>query len=178
MLIKKLVLALILFCSLQTFAQKIIIHGEETSRLLKWDDFTGRPNMESPYFAFTYWNTTYKYDAFQFKGDTVKWQVQITLDLGTNSWRKRDKVTDTLLKHEQGHFDIGIICSIEMQQKINTTVFLRHNYQAQLSTVIKEIVDKYKQMDLLYDEESNHHANREQQWKWDAFFANKIKRPK
>ncbi len=176
MLLRKNLIAILLFCSATASAQRIIIGGEETSRLLKWSDFRGSPDYGSPYFAFTYWNTSYKYDAFVFKGDTVKWKVQITLDLGQNSWRKKDKVSDSLLKHEQGHFDMGILCAMELQEKVNNTVFFRNDYQSKLSVILKEIVDKYKKMDLQYDEETNHYANREQQWKWDAFFESKIGR--
>lgn len=176
MLLKNILLAVIICGSLSSSAQHIIIDGKETSRLLTWDDFKGRPDNGVDYHAFTYWNTTYKYDAFQFKEDTVKWQVQITVELGRNSWKKKDKITDTLLKHEQGHFDIGILCAMEMQETINTTVFLKNNYQTKLSALIREIAEKYKKMDLQYDEETNHYANREQQWKWDAFFADKINR--
>jgi predicted secreted Zn-dependent protease len=161
---------------MQTSAQRIIIGGEETSGLLKWSDFTGSPDYGVEYFGFTYWNISYNYDAFQYKGDTAKWQVQITVELGKNSWKKKDKITDTLLKHEQGHFDIGILCAMELQQRVNATVFFKNDYQAKLAVLIKEVVDKYKKMDLQYDEETKHHANREQQWKWDAFFAEKIKR--
>lgn len=173
---KKILPLFVLLCSLQTAAQRIIIDGEETSRLLTWKDFPGKPDHDVTYFAFTYWNITYQYDAFKFKGDTVKWQVNITVDLGKNSWKKRDKITDTLLKHEQGHFDVGIMCAMELQEKVNNTVFMKNNYQAKLSEVIKEVVDRYKKMDLQYDEETNHSANREQQWKWDALFAATIKR--
>jgi len=176
MLPKNILLVVIICGSLSSSAQRIIIDGKETSRLLTWDDFKGRPDNAIAYYAFTYWNTTYKYDAFQFKGDTVKWQVQIAVELGKNSWKKKDKITDTLLKHEQGHFDIGILCAMEMQETINTTIFLKNNYQSKLSTLIREIAEKYKKMDLQYDEETNHYANREQQWKWDAFFADKINR--
>ena len=153
-----------------------MINGEETSRLLKWSDFSGNPDNGVDYFAFTYWNISYKYDAFQFKGDTIKWQVQIILDLGKNSWKKKDKISDTVLKHEQGHFDVGIICAMELQERINNTIFLKGDYQVRLSAVIKEVVDKYKKMDLQYDVETNHSVKREEQWKWDAFFAIKIKR--
>jgi len=173
---KKIFSVFLLLCSVQLSAQKIIISGQETSRLLNWDDFTGKPDKEAAYHAYTYWNTSYKFDAFQFKGDTVKWNVVITVELGKNSWKKKDKITDTLLKHEQGHFDIGILCAMEMQQRINATVFMKNNYQATLAAIIKEVVDKYKQMDLQYDAETAHHANRPEQWKWDAFFAANIKR--
>jgi hypothetical protein len=33
----------------------------------------------------------------------------------------------------------------------------------------------YIKMDQQYDEETNHHANRPMQWKWDAMFAEKIR---
>jgi predicted secreted Zn-dependent protease len=176
MFFKRVLPAILLFCSMQTSAQRIIIGGEETSRSLKWSDFTGSPDYGVEYFGFTYWNISYSYDAFQYKGDTANWQVQITLELGKNSWKKKDKITDTLLKHEQGHFDIGILCAMELQQRVNTTIFFKNDYQAKLAVLIKEVVDKYKKMDLQYDEETKHHANREQQWKWDAFFNEKIKR--
>lgn len=178
MLFKKLLLSVIILYSVSSFAQHIIIDGKETSRLLTWNDFKGRPDNGVEYHAFTYWNITYKFDAFKFSGDTVKWQVQITVELGTNSWKKKDKITDTLLKHEQGHFDVGIICAMELQERINSTVFFKNDYQSKLSAIIREVVDKYKKMDLLYDEETKHHANREQQWKWDAFFESRIKRKK
>ena len=178
MLLKKLLPGLLLFTNLQTFAQRVLINGEETSRLLKWEDFKGRPDNGSPWHAFTYWNISTRYDAFQFKGDTAKWNVIVTVEFGNNSWQKKDKVTDTLLKHEQGHFDVGIICAMELDQRIKATPFLRNNYQAKLNEMVKEVIAKYVQIEKEYDEETNHFANREQQWKWDAFFAGKIKRGK
>ena len=162
------------FFQFQSSAQKILINGEETTRLLNWDDFTGKPDKESKYFAYTYCNITYRYDAFQFKGDTVKWQVFVTMELGKNSWRKKDKVTETLLKHEQGHFYIGTLCAIEMQQKINSTVFFKNDYQTKLNAIIKDVNDKYKKLEQQYDETTNHYANREEQWKWDAFFISEL----
>jgi len=176
MLFRKILPVILLFCSAQLSAQRIVIRGQETSRPLIWDDFSGRPDREASYHAYTYWNISYKFDAFQFKGDTAKWNVIITVELGKNSWKKNDKITDTLLKHEQGHFDIGILCAMELQRRINATVFMRTDYQASFAAIIKEVVDKYKQMDLQYDAETNHHANRQEQWKWDAFFAANIKR--
>ncbi|MBC7873744.1 MAG: DUF922 domain-containing protein [Ferruginibacter sp.] len=176
MFLKTLLPAIILFSCLTVTAQKIIINGKETSRPLTWKDFPGTPDYDVSYSAFTYWNVTYRYDAFRLIGDTVKWEVVVTLDLGKNSWKKKDKITDTLLKHEQGHFDVGIICAMELQQQINAAVFLKNNYQVKLSALVKEVVDKYKKLDLQYDAETNHHINREQQWKWDALFADKIKR--
>ncbi len=174
MLYKKLLLLFSLLYQFQISAQKILINGDETSRLLKWEDFTGKPDKDSKYFAYTYCDITYHFDAFQFKKDTVKWQVFITMELSKNSWRKKDKVTDTLLQHEQGHFYIGTLCAREMQQKINTTVFFKSDYVSKLNAVIKDVNDKYKKLEQQYDEATHHHANREEQWKWDAFFISEL----
>jgi hypothetical protein len=165
----------LLFC-FQLTAQRIIVNGQETSRLLKWDDFTGRPDQGAEWHAFTYWNITTRYDAFNFKGDTAKWNVMVTVEFGKNSWYKKDKVTDTLLKHEQGHFDIGILCAIELDQRIKSTAFFKANYQAKLNVLVHEVIDKYIKLEKDYDEETRHFTDREQQWKWDAFFDSKIRR--
>ena len=156
-------------------AQVIVINGEQTNRPLTWDDYWAAPDPFSSHFAYTYWNISYKYDAFDFKGDTAKWKVIISVELGNNSWTRKGKVTDTLLRHEQGHFNIGILCAMEIQKKVDHTAFFRYDYHARLMAMIKEIIEKYRKIELQYDKETEHFINREQQWKWDSFFVTKIK---
>ena len=176
-MIKKIIaFTVALVCWLGGMAQKVIINGEETDRLLQWSDFTGRPDKTVDFFAFTYWNISYHYDAFLFQKDTVKWKVIIIVELGKNSWKKNDKISDSLLRHEQGHFNIGRLCATELQLKVDTTVFLKPDYQGKLAAIIRESVEKYKKKDLLYDEETNHCKNREQQLKWDIFFTTELAR--
>lgn len=153
-----------------------MVGGEETSRLLTWNDFTGKPDKESPFFAYTYWNIQTKYDAFRFKGDTVDWKVTVIYELGKDSWKKKDKISDSLLRHEQIHFDIGRICAAELQATINSTIFLKSNYQSKISELVSDCINKCKQMNSLYDKETNHGGNREQQLKWDAFVSNELKK--
>jgi predicted secreted Zn-dependent protease len=159
-------------------AQKIMISGQQTSRPLVWEDFKGQPDGSVDYYAFTYWNISYQYDAFQFEQDVVKWKVNIIVELGKNSWKKNGKLSDSLLSHEQGHFNIGILCAMELQHTVDNTIFLKTDYQTKLAAIIKETVERYKQMDLLYDKETDHLKNREQQKKWDRFFSAEIARLK
>jgi len=135
----------------------------------------GRSVSGFSHFAYTYWNIFYKYDAFDFKGDTAKWKVIISVEPGSNSRKRKGKVTDTLLRHEQDHFDIGVLCAMEIQEKVNYTVFFRHDYQSRLMIIIKEVIEKYRKAELQYDKETEHFFNREQQWKWDSFFSAKLK---
>jgi hypothetical protein len=176
MIAKKIATVFFLFCCLQATAQKIMIGGEETARPLTWDDFKGKPDKESPFFAYTFWNIGTRYDAFQFKGDTVDWKVTVIYELGKDSWKKKDKTSDSLLKHEQDHFDIGRICAAELQSKINSTVFLRSNYQTKITLMVNECISKCKKMNYQYDEETNHGGKRDQQLKWDAFVKEELEK--
>ncbi len=101
MTLKKILCGFFLLFYLNTSAQKIILGGEETSRLLTWDDFRGKPDKDSTFFAFTFWNISARYDAFLFRGDTVDWKVTVVYELGKDSWKKKDKLSDSLLRHEQ-----------------------------------------------------------------------------
>ncbi|MBI5856238.1 MAG: DUF922 domain-containing protein [Sphingobacteriales bacterium] len=169
-------LAVLFIFSIQSAGktQRVIIDGKESSPILTWDDFKGRPDEGSTYNAFTYWYVSYGYDAFQFKGDTAKWKVKVTLELENRSWKKDGKVNDSLLIHEQGHFDIGRICALEVQRKVDNTVFFRSNYAASLKQMVDEIIEKYRKMEKDYDKETDHYHNREQQKKWDNFFMKEL----
>lgn len=161
--------------SFQASSQRILKNGIESSPVLTWDDFKGSPDISSPYFAYTYWYVTFAYDAFLFKKDTVDWKVIITVELTKNSWKKMDKISDSLLQHEQGHFNIGRICAMEAQRKVNAAIFLKStNYQEKLKAMVVEIVDKYRLLELKYDEETLHGSNPNEQLKWNSFFRGEL----
>jgi hypothetical protein len=96
MLLRVLVLIFFLKSTTVGFTQKVIINGKEENRLLRWDDFTGKPNKSSIYHAYTYWNVSAKFDNFIFAGDTAKLKVVVVVELKENSWKKKNEVTDTL----------------------------------------------------------------------------------
>lgn len=169
---KYILFCFILFCYQHIQAQQILVNGKEKSPQLNWDDFKGKPDHGSPFFAYTYWSVNYAYEAFTIRGDTVKWNVKIILDLTKDSWKKKENLSDSLLNHEQGHFDIGRICASETQRLVNTTVFLRtNNYKEQLQKLVVNTVEKYRKMNAQYDEETDHGKNRTAQLKWDGLFS-------
>lgn len=170
---KILISFLLLSCSALA-AQTVLINGEKTTRLLRWDDFTGPPDYTADLYAYTYWYVSYKWDAFQFRGDTAKWKVNVTLELGKDSWKKADKVTDILLEHEQGHFNIGWLFAIAFQKRVNATAFFRQNYESRIAEIFKEELEKYRKLELQYDKETKHFHDREQQKKWDLFFKKEL----
>jgi len=156
-----------------SFCQHIIISDSNKNRLLTWDDFSGKPDKNSPYQANTYWGIIYGFKGVNFTGDTAKLAgLSVTLKFDENkSWVKEGKQTPGLLKHEQGHFDIGFICQQEIIQQINSTVFLRSNFQNKVNTIFTDTMKKYQLMQLKYDEETNHSINQQNQDKWNDFIA-------
>lgn len=176
-MILKIVFTFLLISIVNTAAaQKIIINGTEGNRPLQWSDFTGKPDDSNPYYALTYWNTRYKFSGVQFDGDkAIINGFEATLELDPkNSWLKKGKETDELLKHEQGHFDIGRLYLKEALKKMASASFTRANFQAELQRIFSETHKKYTDMGTQYDNETNHSINKDEQKKWNAFFSKEL----
>ena len=175
---KIIVLISSLLISSLTFSQKIIISGQETNRKLKWSDFTGKPDENDPYFAYTHFNIRPKMDNIMFRGDSVfigKLQVELELD-PVKSWAKMDHVTDALLVHEQGHFDIGVLCMHETVVLLGQAKFTKANMNSLPQKIVNDMLKKYGEMTEKYDAETNHSANKDQQKKWNKFFEDELKK--
>jgi Bacterial protein of unknown function (DUF922) len=159
-----------------SFSQNIVIAGVQGERALTWNDFTGKPEKESPHDANTYWNIDYSFKGVNFIGDTAVFSgLNIKLELNAKlSWVKKEKETDALLKHEQGHFDIGRLCVRALQQAYTTNVFLRKDLQAKLNSTFSEIMKTYHEMGIQYDKETDHSKNKEAQKRWEDLLAEKL----
>lgn len=158
------------------FCQQVIINGIDKNRLLTWSDFTGTPDKNSVHDANTYWKINYSFSSINYKGDTADikgFAVKLELEKD-RSWIKPGKETTNLLKHEQGHFDIGIICQQEFIQQVNKTIFLKPDFQKKIEELFSTIMIKYTLMGLKYDSETNHSKDQEKQDKWNNFFATKL----
>lgn len=158
------------------FCQDVIINGVNKNRLLTWDDFTGKPDKSSSHAANTYWNLNYSFQRISFKGDTAKVTgFSVKLELNENlSWVKQEKQTNNLLKHEQGHFDIGLICQLEIIKQFNSTVFFKTDFQNKIQTIFTAALDKYSQIGIKYDEETDHSKNQASQDNWNVFFDREL----
>ncbi len=170
---KYICMALLICMASLAFSQEIIINGLNKNRPLTWDDFKGVPDKSSYYDANTYWNITYNINGISFKGDTAKInRFSVILKLNENfCWVKPEKQTSILLKHEQGHFDLGLICQREITTQLNNTVFLKADFQNKIPTIFSSILEKYRLLGIQYDEQTDHSKNQAMQDKWNSFFA-------
>lgn len=158
--------------------QDVIIAGVNNNRLLTWSDFSGRPDGNSPFHANTFWGVAYAYKGVNFNGDTAIFRdLSVTLTLDENkSWVKEGKQSAYLLQHEQGHFDIGLLCQQEIIKQIKMAVFLKADFKDKIKTIFFDILKKYHAIQLKYDEESDHSKNVEAQKKWNEFLAKELNR--
>jgi len=158
--------------------QQVIISGAVKNRLLTWNDFSGKHDKRSEHEANTYWKINYSYAGVNLQGDSAKLKgltVKLELD-ADQSWIKPGKETADLLKHEQGHFDVGLICLRELVERINNTVFHKRDIAAKVQTLFSEILNKHLLMNKQYDEETDHSKRKKEQEKWDLFFAEELNR--
>jgi hypothetical protein len=178
MLLKIVYLLVFLTAFRQLPAQKIMVNGSEGNRLLQWTDFTGSPDNGSPYLAHTAWKTNVKYTGVTFEGEKAVLQgFEMTLAFDPQtSWVKRGKESNELLKHEQGHFDVGVLYMREAVETIARTTFSRAGYKEEFQKIIRDLYQKYVSMGDQYDTETNHSIKKEEQEKWNAFFGEKVRR--
>ena len=172
--------ALILFLFLlqvkSAFTQTILIGDEETNRKLQWSDYKGRPDYNSPHHAVTTWYLSYEMEGIKTYGDSVSvGKLHAVLQMEPKeSWLKKEKATDELLKHEQGHFYIGMLCLQEFTTMYYKTSFRKNNFDAKMKKLFQNTLNKYHQLGIQYDKETDHSQNREAQQYWDAFFAKSV----
>jgi hypothetical protein len=168
-------LSLICFYCVCGLGQKIIINGQKCNRNLEWADFTGKPDINSTYYANTWYSVKYSYNVTTTGDAATLSSFEVTLELDpSKSWAKSDKVSDELLAHEQGHFNIGILCMREVLSVVNKMTLTKTDYADAIRNVYGEIMRKYNEMNVQYDSETDHFKNKEQQQKWNALLAEKL----
>ena len=135
---------------------------------LSWSDFSGQVDENSKYWATTNWRVIYKYKTLPFHRDTVAIDLSVTPVLKATSWVLPDKKSAELLAHEQGHFDFGLLLAAEFKKAIKSTVLLRSDYNQKIGFVFNSILSSVKQLEVQYDEETNHMKNKKEQLRWNA----------
>lgn len=170
------ILLLISTFSICAWSQTIVVNGKESDGNLVWADFTGPVDESSSFTAYTSYRYKTKYDSITYEGNTAIINgFNVTLEMNTDkTWAIMDKVTNELLVHEQGHFNIGIITVREIMKRVSETKFTKSSWQMQMKKIIKDTSQKYNRLTLQYDKETNHSKNVKQQEKWNVFFLENL----
>ncbi len=153
-----------------------MLGGQESSGKLKWADFSGIPDPQSNFYASTAYNFSYSFGKVLQVGDSLivsDFEFVIELDQ-FKSWVVKGKETDELLAHEQGHFNLGILNGREAINLIKRAKFTKENIRTRPGELLQNISKKYNDMSVLYDAETKHSIDKEQQGKWNDFFKEQL----
>lgn len=138
---------------------------------LKWDDFRGTPDTSSQYSAVSRPGIKYYLSANE---DSFNVRV-VCFFIKSQSWSKL-KSSDTLLMHEQLHFDIAELFARKLRK-----VFAEYKFN--YTTVAKDIDKLFllnkqerSKMDNLYDKETDFSRNRKQQLLWNKKIGMELNR--
>lgn len=142
------------------------------TRKLIWKDFQGKPDSLSEFKAIT--SSRIESKSIVFKDEIIEYDF-VCFFVKSKSWTKSN--TNTLLKHEQLHFDIAELATRKLRKK-----FLEYKYVSKES--IKQIVNQYfdeavldrRKTNSLYDKETNHGTIETKQKEWETKIANELKK--
>lgn len=144
------------------------------ARKLAIADFKGDPNMTTDAVAIT--SSGFMFNA-SFHSVNGKASLAITVYCSFNkneSWMKEKGRNAYILAHEQRHFDISYLSTLQFIKKLKQVKFNQDEYMDQLKDIYKEVVESMREMQNQYDEETHNGINTAKQEEWNTKIANKL----
>jgi len=132
---------------------------------LSWDDFKGpvhAANDESA--AATHCGIGFRINPTA-PGATPDVVVYNTFYVN-KSWVRSDAKIESILEHEQGHFDLCEIYTRMLRARMSNFDFNSANVKTALMNVFNEVNDAYENRQQRYEDETTHGTDIPQQRKW------------
>jgi hypothetical protein len=146
-------------CYQKNFAQDTIYWRPDYK--LKWEDFQGIPDTNSQFGAVSRPGLKYHLSANE---DSLTVGV-ICFFIRSKSWSKYKK-SDTLLMHEQLHFDIAELFARKLRKAFAEHKFNYPTARRDFNDLFLFNKQERLKMDSLYDKETDLSRNRKQQLLW------------
>jgi predicted secreted Zn-dependent protease len=128
---------------------------------LVWDDFKARPDVGSPNAALT--STAIKFN-FSYGNSSLKYHISCQFDKNLSWGRVKN---DYILSHEQGHFDIAEINARRLNRELQGyTVGTTETISKDLNAIYQKNMRELRDMQTLYDSETDFSRNPEKQAEW------------
>ncbi len=144
-------------------------------RLLNWNDFKGKPERR-----FAVASTVYNIEMLTYEDSNKQYTVNTyAVFYCKDSWKRKEWISEVVLKHEQKHFDIAELYARKMREEVSK--LLVKNY-AELKVKTDEIYYRLeKEMDRIqdqYDDETEGSMNSTKQTEWENFITSELNRLK
>lgn len=155
----------------------ISLHAKVTPEILRWSHFRGKVDTQSPYDAKIYCSQNYSLRADRISPNSEKLKLTINANYyirEDKSWVKAGKATERLLNHEKGHYKFSELIILEFLYEANKQDYYISNYKSKVKNIFNRIHQKYVDLEIQYDKETDHMRNVKEQEKWDIWL-NKTK---
>ncbi len=137
-------------------------------------DFKGQPDAATDAVAITASGFVFKagYHSENEKG-ILSLQVYCSFNK-SDSWMKERGKTPYILAHEQRHFDISYVSTLQFIKQVKQTHFQQPDFMTQLKDIYKEIVQQMRDRQQQYDSETNNGINTAKQEEWNKRIEKEI----
>ena len=138
-----------------------------SNRKLTWNDFQKEADASDPLHAMTSTNISVQAHC---DGNEMKFDVKCQFSV-LDSWTK-NKSSESLLQHEQLHFDITEIYARQLRQKLEQQKSLCTGDKRKFNAVVNKVFADWKKTQERYDAESKHGIDDAKQQQWTENVAN------
>lgn len=138
----------------------------QSNRQLKWNDFKGKPKYWSDFAAQTVTTIEQSYTC---DGDQFTFKVTAKFNKA-KSWTKTAK-SKRILSHEQKHFDLTELYARKMRKAYSELKSPCEMSQPALNKIYNDLFEELRQLQILYDVETDHGLKPEAQQQWDRFIG-------
>jgi len=144
--------------------------------IITWNDFRVVTQLSGNEKAIT--ETHISNNGSKIKKDIIIFKINCYLSRNKsvvlNDVIEDNVISDNILKHEQGHFDITEIYARKIRRRLKKTIFTKNSF----NNTVKSIWDKsLKELDAfqdLYDTQTEHSINKEKQAEWNKRIAQEL----
>lgn len=136
---------------------------------LAWMDFKGKPGPASRHLATTFSGIAYTY---RLSNKAITYKVVAFFDRN-KSWKK-PAVTDEILRHEQGHFDITQIFARKLEKEFANLAAPHKITGKQLEVIAEKIIKDKNACQQLYDTETGFGRKLMEQQRWEKLIASQL----
>ena len=160
----------------------LFVQDEETitwsqNQKLHWGNFEGAPKYDTEAVAITASGITYGFSSRSYSNSNkIEYTTYVSSEFyPAKSWYLKDRVNDTVLGHEQLHFDITELHARKLRKRIKNKQFTK-NIQQEISKIYEIVSAELQQMQNEYDEGSDYSRDYEGQVKWQKFIAKELQK--
>jgi hypothetical protein len=140
---------------------------------IKWTDFKGEVETNSPFAAMSAVGIHYKYNS-SIKGKLIK--VSFDIDAAfdkTKSWSKKSQRSAGTLRHEQLHFDICEVVGRQFKKEAEKTVYSK-NFKNEIIRIFNRYTRYLQKFQKKYDDQTRHSNNKLKQKEWENLIRHEL----